>query len=63
MSWKERMIKMSGNNSVGGNCDSGSGSGSGFTLIVVLFILLIVVGAAFVDGSGYGGNNYGNGCY
>ena len=26
------------------------GYGSGFTLIVVLFILLIIVGAAFVDG-------------
>lgn len=36
---------MSGNDSAGGY-----GYGSGFTLIVVLFILLIVVGAAFVDG-------------
>ncbi|MFD1777704.1 MULTISPECIES: YjcZ family sporulation protein [Fredinandcohnia] len=29
----------------GGNC---GGYGSGFALIVVLFILLIIVGAAFV---------------
>ena len=36
---------MSGNDGVGGTY----GSGSGFTLIVVLFILLIIVGAAFVD--------------
>ncbi|QUG40294.1 YjcZ family sporulation protein [Psychrobacillus sp. INOP01] len=46
---------MSGNDGVGG----ASGYGSGFTLIVVLFILLIIVGAAFVDG--YGGN--GGKCY
>ncbi|MER2171435.1 conserved hypothetical tiny transmembrane protein [Paenisporosarcina quisquiliarum] len=38
---------MSGNDGV-------SGYGSGFTLIVVLFILLIIVGAAFVDGYGGG---------
>ncbi|MEK3993604.1 MULTISPECIES: YjcZ family sporulation protein [Psychrobacillus] len=40
---------MSGNDGV-----SGYGYGSGFTLIVVLFILLIIVGAAFVDGYGGG---------
>ncbi|MGN7114764.1 YjcZ family sporulation protein [Lysinibacillus odysseyi] len=28
-------------------------SGSGFALIVVLFILLIIVGAVFVNGSSY----------
>ncbi|MCM3164919.1 YjcZ family sporulation protein [Metabacillus litoralis] len=28
----------------------GYGSGSGFALIVVLFILLIIVGAAYVGG-------------
>lgn len=50
------MINMSGNEEVGGT--GGYGYGSGFTLIVVLFILLIVVGAAFVDGGGYGGNGY-----
>jgi uncharacterized protein (TIGR01732 family) len=33
---------------------SGGGHGSGFALIVVLFILLVIVGAAFVGG-GYGG--------
>lgn len=43
------------------------GNGIGFTLIVVLFILLIIVGAAFVgndydDGYGYG-HGYGGGCY
>ncbi|MCM3653463.1 YjcZ family sporulation protein [Metabacillus litoralis] len=32
----------------------GAGYGSSFALIVVLFILLIIVGAAFV-GVGYGG--------
>lgn len=32
------------------------GNGSGFELIVVLFILLIIVGAAFV------GNSYDSGC-
>jgi uncharacterized protein (TIGR01732 family) len=38
---------MSGNvGGVGGFC----GAGSGFALIVVLFILLIIVGAAFVGG-------------
>ena len=31
------------------NCDGGGyGMGSGFALIVVLFILLIIVGAAFL---------------
>jgi uncharacterized protein (TIGR01732 family) len=33
-------------NEVGG----GTGYGNGFTLIVVLFILLIIVGAAFLGG-------------
>lgn len=40
----------------------GCGYGAGFALIVVLFILLIIVGAAFVDKGfdcGYGG---GYGC-
>lgn len=38
-----------------GNVDGGYGSGSSFTLVVVLFILLIIIGAAFVDGyGGYG---------
>jgi uncharacterized protein (TIGR01732 family) len=32
----------------------GAGYGTGFALIVVLFILLIIVGTAFVGG-GYGG--------
>ena len=39
------------------------GYGSGFALIVVLFILLIIVGAAFL-GNGYDeGYGYGGGCY
>ena len=39
----------------------GYGHGLGFTLIVVLFILLIIVGAAFVgDDEVYG---YDRGCY
>lgn len=39
------------------NCDKveNVGHGSGFTLIVVLFILLIIVGAAFI------GNDYEEG--
>ncbi|MBW8349463.1 YjcZ family sporulation protein [Bacillus sp. IITD106] len=32
---------------------SGGGHGSGFALIVVLFILLIIVGTAFVGGGYY----------
>ncbi|WP_172373322.1 YjcZ family sporulation protein [Sporosarcina jiandibaonis] len=36
------------------------GCGSGFALIVVLFILLIIVGAAFVDHGFDGGHGY---CY
>ncbi|SFD45558.1 conserved hypothetical tiny transmembrane protein [Lentibacillus persicus] len=32
----------------------GYGSGGGFAMIVVLFILLIIVGSAYV-GRGYGG--------
>ena len=43
---------MSGKGDVGGAYEYGSS----FTLIVVLFILLIIVGAAFVDG--YGGHDY-----
>lgn len=43
------MISMSGNENGGAY-----GYGSGFTLIVVLFILLIIVGAAFVEGYGGG---------
>ncbi|MCG7345948.1 YjcZ family sporulation protein [Sporosarcina sp. ACRSL] len=31
----------------------GVGYGGGFTLIVVLFILLIIVGVAYVDGGFY----------
>ena len=31
-----------------------SGYGSGFALIVVLFILLIIIGACFVNNGGYG---------
>ncbi|MEI5907532.1 YjcZ family sporulation protein [Bacillus spongiae] len=30
-----------------------AGAGAGFALIVVLFILLIIVGAAFLGGYGY----------
>lgn len=47
----------------GGNMMSGTvagattGYGSGFALIVVLFILLIIVGAAFM------GDDYGYGAY
>ncbi|MED1740841.1 YjcZ family sporulation protein [Bacillus swezeyi] len=29
--------------------------GGGFALVVVLFILLIIIGTAFVGGYGYGG--------
>ncbi|MGG4488829.1 YjcZ family sporulation protein [Metabacillus idriensis] len=36
----------------GGNC--GGGYNSGFALIIVLFILLIIIGASFVGGAGYG---------
>ncbi|MBS4195535.1 YjcZ family sporulation protein [Lederbergia citri] len=32
---------------------SGGGHGAGFALIVVLFILLIIVGTAFVGGGYY----------
>ncbi|MBM7716198.1 YjcZ family sporulation protein [Siminovitchia sp. FSL H7-0308] len=32
---------------------SGVGYGGGFALIVVLFILLVIVGAAFVGGFGF----------
>ena len=38
------------------------GYGSGFALIVVLFILLIIVGAAFLDKGYDGGYGYGAGC-
>ncbi len=31
------------------------GYNSGFALLVVLFILLIIIGTAYVGGSGYGG--------
>ncbi|RLQ94628.1 YjcZ family sporulation protein [Falsibacillus albus] len=31
-----------------------TGYGSGFALVVVLFILLIIIGASFVGGRGYG---------
>jgi uncharacterized protein (TIGR01732 family) len=34
---------------------SGDGNKGGFALVVVLFILLVIVGAAFVGGS-YGGS-------
>ncbi|MBP1947363.1 YjcZ family sporulation protein [Virgibacillus litoralis] len=37
---------------------SRGGYGSGFALIVVLFILLIIIGTAYVDGGGHG---YGGG--
>ncbi|WP_226582390.1 YjcZ family sporulation protein [Halobacillus litoralis] len=30
------------------------GYGGGFALLVVLFILLIIIGASFVGGRGYG---------
>ncbi|MFJ8066827.1 YjcZ family sporulation protein [Psychrobacillus sp. NPDC096426] len=33
---------------MGGQYSGGYGAGSGFALIVVLFILLIIVGAAFI---------------
>ncbi|MFB5088748.1 MULTISPECIES: YjcZ family sporulation protein [Bacillaceae] len=33
---------------MGGQYNGGYNSGSGFALIVVLFILLIIVGAAFI---------------
>ncbi|MBY0123756.1 YjcZ family sporulation protein [Bacillus sp. S/N-304-OC-R1] len=39
-----------------------TGCGSGFALIVVLFILLIIVGSAFIGG-GYGGYGGGYGGY
>ena len=32
----------------------GNGYGSGFALLVVLFILLIIIGACFVNNDGYG---------
>jgi len=43
-------------NELGGVMMSGTGygSGAGFALIVVLFILLIIVGSAYVGG-GFGG--------
>ncbi|MET3195515.1 MULTISPECIES: YjcZ family sporulation protein [Gottfriedia] len=34
--------------SKGGNVSPGYGHGNGFALIVVLFILLIIVGCAFI---------------
>ena len=37
------------------------GNGLGFTLIVVLFILLIIVGAAFLDNGVDGGYGYAGG--
>ena len=40
-------------NQVGYGCESG-GNGSGFALIIVLFILLIIIGACFVNKGGYG---------
>jgi uncharacterized protein (TIGR01732 family) len=41
---------------------SSGGYGSGFALIVVLFILLIIVGSAYVGSGGYGGGyGYGGG--
>lgn len=35
-------------------------NGSGFALLIVLFILLIIIGASFMNGGCYGG--YGGGC-
>ncbi|MEM5016592.1 MULTISPECIES: YjcZ family sporulation protein [Metabacillus] len=32
----------------------GGGYNNGFALIIVLFILLIIIGASFVGGAGYG---------
>ena len=42
--WEKGGVVMGGSGYNGG----GYGSGSGFALIVVLFILLIIVGAAFL---------------
>lgn len=39
-----------------------SGNDNGFALIVVLFILLIIVGAAFLGNSYDGGGCYEDGC-
>jgi uncharacterized protein (TIGR01732 family) len=39
-----------------------SGNDNGFALIVVLFILLIIVGAAFLGNSYDGGGCYEGGC-
>jgi uncharacterized protein (TIGR01732 family) len=38
-------------------------NGAGFALIVVLFILLIIVGAAFVGNGFDGGYGRGYGCF
>lgn len=45
----------------------GQRNGSGFALIIVLFILLIIIGASFLNtgggyGGGYGGYGGGYGC-
>ncbi|MBK3495101.1 YjcZ family sporulation protein [Viridibacillus sp. YIM B01967] len=32
-----------------------TGNGSGFALLIVLFILLIIIGASFLNYGGYGG--------
>lgn len=55
-------------NDVAGTYEGYSNNGSGFALLVVLFILLIIVGAAFWNGSnagGYGGysGGYSGGYY
>ena len=42
----------------GKDCNSGGGYGAGFALIVVLFILLIIVGAAFIGNDYEGGYGY-----
>lgn len=42
-----------------GEAVGGYGIGNGFTLLVVLFILLIIIGASFLNGGVYDG---GYGC-
>lgn len=49
------MSRKGGNMMSGTVAGAATGYGSSFALIVVLFILLIIVGAAFIgDGYGYG---------
>lgn len=37
-----------------GEAVGGYGAGNGFALIIVLFIILIIIGASFLYGEGYG---------